>query len=124
VAFGRERAKGLRLVSTENDWTWGTGKDVKGSLEALLMTTAGRAVALEELAGPGAAVLADRMRNPPKVLRDLLDYTGSVNPVSQADLAVKWERFSSWPAAAPRRRPWCLESTPIRARSIAGISSG
>jgi hypothetical protein len=73
VAFGRERAKGLRLVSTENDWTWGTGKDVKGSLEALLMTTAGRAVALEELAGPGAAVLADRMRNPPKVLRDLLD---------------------------------------------------
>jgi uncharacterized protein (TIGR03083 family) len=82
VAFGRERATGLRLVSTENDWTWGTGKDVSGSLEALLMTTAGRAVALEELGGPGVNVLADRMRNPPKVLRDLLDYTWSVNPVS------------------------------------------
>ena len=82
VAFGRERAEGLRLVSTENDWTWGTGKDVTGSLEALLMTTAGRAVALEELGGPGVNVFADRMRNPPKVLRDLLDYTWSVNPVS------------------------------------------
>jgi uncharacterized protein (TIGR03083 family) len=82
VAFGRERARGLRLMSTENVWTWGTGKDVSGSLEALLMTTAGRAVALEELDGPGVTVLADRMRNPPKVLRDLLDYTWSVNPVS------------------------------------------
>ncbi|HEY1831226.1 MAG TPA: maleylpyruvate isomerase family mycothiol-dependent enzyme [Acidimicrobiales bacterium] len=81
VAFGRERAKGLRLVSTENDWTWGTGKDVSGSLEALLMTTAGRAVALEELDGPGVTVLGDRMRNPPRVLRDLLDYTWSANPV-------------------------------------------
>jgi uncharacterized protein (TIGR03083 family) len=81
VAFGRERAKGLRLVSTENDWTWGTGKDVSGSLEALLMATAGRAEVLEELSGPGVTVLADRMRNPPSVLRDLLDYTWSVNPV-------------------------------------------
>ena len=82
VAFGRERAKGLRLVSTENDWTWGTGKDVRGSLEALLMATAGRTAALKELSGPGVTVLADRMSNPSKVLRDLLEYTESVNPVS------------------------------------------
>jgi hypothetical protein len=82
VAFGRERAKGLRLVSTENNWTWGTGKEVRGSLEALLMATAGRSVAVDELGGPGVTVLADRVRNPPKVLRDLLDYTWSVNPVS------------------------------------------
>ena len=82
VAFGRERAKGLRLVSTENDWTWGTGKEVSGTLEALLMTTAGRAVALKELNGPGVTILTDRMRNPAKTLGDLLDYTWSVNPVS------------------------------------------
>jgi uncharacterized protein (TIGR03083 family) len=82
LAFGRERAKGLRLVSTDNDWAWGTGKVVSGSLEALLMATAGRAVALEELGGPGVPVLADRMRNPPKVLRDLLDYSSTVNPVN------------------------------------------
>jgi uncharacterized protein (TIGR03083 family) len=82
VAFGRERAKGLRFVSTENDWSWGTGKVVSGTLEALLMTTAGRAAALEELNGPGLIVLTDRIRNPPKTLRDLLDYTWSANPVS------------------------------------------
>jgi uncharacterized protein (TIGR03083 family) len=81
LAFGRERAKGLRLVSSENNWTWGTGKEVRGSLEALLMATAGRAVALEELDGPGVAVLADRTLHPPKVLHDLLEYCATVNPV-------------------------------------------
>lgn len=81
LAFGRERAKGLRLVSTDNDWTWGTGKGVHGSLEALLMATAGRVEALEELSGPGVTVLADRMHTPPKVLRDLLEYSSTVNPV-------------------------------------------
>jgi uncharacterized protein (TIGR03083 family) len=81
LAFGRERAKGLRLVSTDGVWTWGAGKEVRGSLEALLMATAGRGVALDDLDGPGVAVLAERMRNPPKVLRDLLDYAATVNPV-------------------------------------------
>jgi uncharacterized protein (TIGR03083 family) len=81
LAFGRERAKGLRMVSTENDWTWGTGKEVHGSLEALLMATAGRADALEDLEGSGVEVLAHRMRHPPKVLHDLLEYTATVNPV-------------------------------------------
>lgn len=81
LAFGRERAKGLRLVSTDDDWTWGTGKEVRGSLEALLMATAGRAVALGDCEGPGVTVLADRMQNPSKVLRELLDYTLAANPV-------------------------------------------
>jgi len=80
-AFGRERAKGLRLVSSENDWTWGTGKEVRGSLEALLMASAGRAVALEELDGPGVDVLAHRVHHPPKVLHDLIEYSATVNPV-------------------------------------------
>ena len=61
---------------------WGRGKEVSGTLEALLMTTAGRAVALKELNGPGVTILTDRMRNPSKTLGDLLDYTWSVNPVS------------------------------------------
>jgi uncharacterized protein (TIGR03083 family) len=81
LAFGRERTKGLRLTSTENDWRWGTGKEIRGTLEALLMATAGREVALKELDGPGVAVLADRMSNPPKVLHDLLNYSATVNPV-------------------------------------------
>jgi hypothetical protein len=81
LAFGRERAKGLRLVSTDSDWTWGAGKEVRGSLEALLMATAGRGVALDDVDGPGVTVLAERMRNPPKILRDLLVYSATVNPV-------------------------------------------
>jgi uncharacterized protein (TIGR03083 family) len=81
LAFGRERANGLRLLSTDNGWTWGAGKEVRGSLEALLMATAGRGEALDDLDGPGVKVLAERMRNPPKVLQDLLDYSATVNPV-------------------------------------------
>jgi hypothetical protein len=61
---------------------WGTGKDDGGSREALLMSTAGRTAALKELSGPGVTVLADRMRNPSKVMRDLLEYSDSVNPVN------------------------------------------
>ena len=45
------------------------------------MATAGRTPALDELDGPGAAILADRMRNPSKVLSDLNDYAATVNPV-------------------------------------------
>jgi uncharacterized protein (TIGR03083 family) len=81
LAFGRERARGLRLISIENGWTWGTGKEVRGTLEALLMATAGRAGALDELDGPGAAVLAHRILHPSKVLQDLLAYADSANPV-------------------------------------------
>jgi hypothetical protein len=61
LAFARERAKGLRLVSTENDWRWGSGKEICGALEALLMVTAGRTEALEKLDGPRAGVVADRI---------------------------------------------------------------
>lgn len=52
-----------------------------GDLEPLLMATAGRTVALEELDGPGVGVLGDRIRNPSPVLRDLNDYAAIVNPL-------------------------------------------
>lgn len=81
LAFARERAKGLRMVSTENGWRWGSGKEIRGALEALLMATAGRTEALEELDGPGAGILADRIRNPSKVVRDLNDLAATLNPV-------------------------------------------
>jgi hypothetical protein len=50
-------------------------------LETLLMATAGRTEALDELDGPGAAILADRIQNPSKVLQDLNDYAAIVNPM-------------------------------------------
>ena len=55
------RIKGLRLEATDIDWRHGSGPQVSGSGEALLMAMTGRAVALEDLSGPGVGRLADRI---------------------------------------------------------------
>lgn len=55
------RADGLTAVATDVEWTHGTGPEVRGPGEALLMALAGRADALPELSGPGCATLAERM---------------------------------------------------------------
>ncbi|MEV4704630.1 maleylpyruvate isomerase family mycothiol-dependent enzyme [Actinoplanes sp. NPDC049316] len=51
------RLAGLRLIATDTDWTWGSGADVTGPIEALAMATAGRSAALADLGGPGVANL-------------------------------------------------------------------
>lgn len=55
------RARGLRLVATDLDWSAGSGPELHGPGEALLLAIAGRVVALDEVSGPGAAILASRM---------------------------------------------------------------
>jgi uncharacterized protein (TIGR03083 family) len=55
------RARGLRLVATDLDWSSGSGPVVEGPAEALLMAMAGRADAVGELSGPGAPTLAGRL---------------------------------------------------------------
>ncbi|KUI27253.1 DinB family protein [Mycobacterium sp. IS-1742] len=55
------RIRGLRLRATDVDWTHGDGPEVAGPGEALMMAMAGRPAALADLAGPGKAVLAQRM---------------------------------------------------------------
>jgi uncharacterized protein (TIGR03083 family) len=75
LAFGRERVGRLRLVATDGDWSWGSGREVRGSAEALLMATAGRESAIEELDGPGVGVLVDHMRNPTQTLKELIAYS-------------------------------------------------
>ncbi|WP_235926496.1 maleylpyruvate isomerase family mycothiol-dependent enzyme [Actinokineospora pegani] len=55
------RAKGLRIVAEDLDWTRGEGPEVRGPGEALLMAFAGRPHALPDLAGPGVALLRGRM---------------------------------------------------------------
>ncbi len=57
----KQNARGLQLVATDHDWSHGTGDEVAGPAESLLMAVAGRPVALEELSGPGLAALADRV---------------------------------------------------------------
>jgi uncharacterized protein (TIGR03083 family) len=54
-------ARGIRLSPTDLDWTHGSGPEVQGPAEAVLMAITGRRSALGELAGPGQPVLAGRL---------------------------------------------------------------
>jgi uncharacterized protein (TIGR03083 family) len=58
---GWHLARGVRLAPTDLDWSHGSGPDVTGPAEAVLMAVAGRRSALEELTGPGQPVLAGRL---------------------------------------------------------------
>jgi uncharacterized protein (TIGR03083 family) len=55
------RVRGLRLEATDLDWTTGSGPEVRGPAEALLMAIAGRHGVVDELSGPGRRVLAERI---------------------------------------------------------------
>jgi uncharacterized protein (TIGR03083 family) len=58
---GARKARGVRLVATDLDWDYGDGLEVAGPGEAILMAMAGRPDALNQLSGPGKAVLAQRI---------------------------------------------------------------
>jgi uncharacterized protein (TIGR03083 family) len=58
---GAWRARGVRLIATDVDWSAGTGPEVRGRGEALLMIMAGRRDALTDLDGPGLTKLAARV---------------------------------------------------------------
>ena len=58
---GALRARGVRLVATDVDWSTGKGPEVRGPGEALLMVMAGRRDGLTDLDGPGKATLAARL---------------------------------------------------------------
>jgi uncharacterized protein (TIGR03083 family) len=58
---GAWQARGLRLAATDSDWSHGTGPEVRGPGEALLMAMAGRRDALKDLSGPGTDQLAQRL---------------------------------------------------------------
>ncbi len=58
---GRRLARGVRLVPTDLDWSHGSGPEVTGPAEAILMAVTGRADAVGELAGPGQPVLVARL---------------------------------------------------------------
>ena len=57
---GAWRARGVRLVASDLDWSHGRGPEVRGPGEALLMAMAGRRAALDDLDGPGKAKLAQQ----------------------------------------------------------------
>jgi uncharacterized protein (TIGR03083 family) len=53
--------RGMRLAPKDLDWRHGSGPEVTGPAEAVLMAVTGRASALGELSGPGRPVLAGRI---------------------------------------------------------------
>jgi len=53
--------RNLRLVATDVDWSRGSGPEVNGPGEALLVALTGRRQALADLSGPGLATLAERV---------------------------------------------------------------
>lgn len=55
--------RGLRAVATDLDWWHGSGPEVRGPGEALLVAFAGRADALADLDGPGLDTLTERLHN-------------------------------------------------------------
>ncbi|MCE3553224.1 maleylpyruvate isomerase family mycothiol-dependent enzyme [Pseudonocardia sp. RS11V-5] len=57
----RTRIRGLTLRATDLDWTTGSGPEVTGPAEALLMALAGRPGITGELSGPGLPELAARI---------------------------------------------------------------
>ncbi len=57
----KPRAKGLRFVATDSDWSWGTGPEVNGPSEDILLALSGRPAGLPALSGEGAATLAGRV---------------------------------------------------------------
>lgn len=61
---GAIRARSVRLVATDLDWSHGGGPEVSGPGEALLMAMAARPDALDDLTGPGKAMLARRIGAP------------------------------------------------------------
>lgn len=58
---GALRARGVRLVATDLDWSRGSGPEVTGPAEALLMAMAARPCALADLEGPGKSTLAQHI---------------------------------------------------------------
>jgi uncharacterized protein (TIGR03083 family) len=58
---GARRTRGVRLIATDLDWAHGDGPEVTGPAEALLMVMTARPDALNQLAGPGKALLAQRI---------------------------------------------------------------
>jgi len=58
---GAWRARGVRLVASDLDWSHGRGPELRGPGEALLMAMAGRRAALDDVDGPGKAKLAQHI---------------------------------------------------------------
>ncbi|MDN5805449.1 MAG: maleylpyruvate isomerase family mycothiol-dependent enzyme [Microlunatus sp.] len=58
---GWRLTRGVRLTPTDLDWSHGSGPEIIGTAEAVLMAVTGRRSAVGELTGPGQPMLVDRL---------------------------------------------------------------
>jgi len=58
---GKKRVRGLRLVATDSDWSYGSGPEVSGPGMSVLLAMTGRAVGADALSGEGLPVLRSRL---------------------------------------------------------------
>ena len=117
----RKRAEGVRLVATDSDWSVGQGPEVRGPGEAILMTITGRRGVIDELSGPGVAVLANRACNAREDLRGASGWDALLTPDLPArshDLTSPKRSATSSNAARKRR------SGMPQARSFGGRKLG
>ncbi|WP_193604862.1 maleylpyruvate isomerase family mycothiol-dependent enzyme [Nocardioides dongkuii] len=54
------KVRGVRVIATDVDWSFGRGAEARGPGEAVLMAMAGRAAAAHDLNGPGSPKLQNR----------------------------------------------------------------
>jgi uncharacterized protein (TIGR03083 family) len=57
----KQRMKGLRWTATDVDWTFGSGPDVTGPAEALILLSSGRPAPIVEVEGDGVSTLRERL---------------------------------------------------------------
>ena len=57
----KRNVTGLTLTATDIDWSAGTGPEVRGPGEALVLAGSGRRAAVADLSGPGLATLCSRI---------------------------------------------------------------
>ncbi|WP_040837703.1 maleylpyruvate isomerase family mycothiol-dependent enzyme [Nocardia brevicatena] len=58
---GKELVGGLALVAEDTELSFGSGPAVRGPLLSLLLAASGRAVAADDLTGPGLPILVERL---------------------------------------------------------------
>ena len=103
VAKGR--LDGSRFEATDVDWTHGSGPQVRGGAEDLLLAITGRTAVLDQLGGDGVAEPADLIPgSPPPGERERRPGTGMV-PCPAGDLVVR----SGWSAGAAQYQPLACE---------------
>jgi uncharacterized protein (TIGR03083 family) len=59
----KQRMDGLRWTATDVGWTFGSGPEVTGPAEALILLASGRPAPIDETTGDGVATLEERLAN-------------------------------------------------------------